>query len=64
MTINNNPGLLGVPEIADYLAVSERAVRDLVSRRQLPVVKIGQRVRVHRADLDAYIAARTREVAS
>lgn len=56
------PGLLGVPEIAAYLSVSERAVRDLVNRRQLPIIKIGQRIRVRRADLDAYLTANTREV--
>lgn len=64
MTNNiTTPALLGVSEIAAYLSVSDRAVRDLVSRRQIPVIKIGQRIRVRQADLDAYLAANTREAA-
>lgn len=64
MTNNTaTPTLLGVPEIAEYFSISERAVRDLISRRQLPVIKIGQRIRVRQTDLDAYLAANTREVA-
>jgi len=63
MTITplTHPDLLPVPAVADYLSISERAVRDLVTRRQLPVIKIGQRIRVRRTDLDAYLAANTRE---
>ena len=57
----STPGLLGVPEICDYLAVPESAVRDLILRRAIPVIKIGQRIRVRRTDLDAYLAANTRE---
>lgn len=64
MTNNTTtPTLLGVSEIAEYFSISERAVRDLISRRQLPVIKIGQRIRVRQTDLDAYLAANTREVA-
>lgn len=58
----DTPPLLGVPEIAAYLSISERAVRDLVSRRQLPVIKIGKRIRVRPDELDAYLTANTREV--
>jgi len=56
------PELLDVEGIAEYLAITVRAVRSLVAGRQLPVIKIGQRVRVRRADLDAYLEANTREV--
>ena len=65
-TIEDNrsaPALLAVPEIADYLHISERAVRALVAQRALPVIKIGQRIRVRRTDLDTYLTANTREVA-
>ncbi|MGB3730646.1 helix-turn-helix domain-containing protein [Microbacterium sp.] len=55
------PDLLTVPEIAAYLSISERGVRDLVHCHAIPVIKIGQRIRVRRTDLDAYLAAHTRE---
>lgn len=56
------PDLLDVPGIAAYLAMSERQVRHILAQRRVPVIKIGQLVRVRRADLDAYLTANTREV--
>lgn len=60
-TSTSTPDPLGAPEIAAYLSVSERAMRDLISRRQLTAIKIGQRIRVRRSELDAYLTADTRE---
>lgn len=60
-TITPTPELLSVPVAAEYLSVSERFVRRMVSEGRVPVVKLGKHVRVRRADLDAYIAASTRE---
>lgn len=55
--------LLDVQGIADYLNVEPRTARRIVSDRRVPVVKIGALVRVHRADLDAYVAANTVQAA-
>lgn len=63
-THNNDspvPDLLDVPGIAAYLSISERSARWIISQRRVPVIKIGQLVRVRRADLDAYLTANTRE---
>lgn len=43
-------------EVADELAVTARMVRRLIARRELHGTKIGKLVRIHREDLDAYIA--------
>lgn len=59
--ITTTPDLLSVPDSSEYLAVSERFIRRMVSEGRVPVVKLGKHVRIRRSDLDAYIAASTRE---
>lgn len=49
------PRLLDIPGAADYLATSERHVRALIYRREIPYHKVGQLVRISRADLDTYL---------
>ena len=49
------PALLNVDEAAIYLGRSEYSVRHLMSERAFPVVKVGSRVQIHRADLDKWI---------
>lgn len=66
MDFQNSPGnqqqpdLLTVTEIAEYLHAPLGTVRGILGRRELPTVKIGRRVYVHRADLDAFIERHTR----
>ena len=48
--------LLPVGAAADYLGVSRATVERLVSRGQLPVVKIGASTRYDVEDLDGFIA--------
>lgn len=62
-TSGTTPDLLDVPGIAEYLTMSERQVRHVIAQRRVPVIKIGQLVRVRRTDLDAYLIENTREVA-
>lgn len=50
--------LLDVAAAATYLGTSERHVRALILRRELPYTKIGRLVRFIPADLDAYIKSR------
>lgn len=46
------PDLLTVPEVADFLRTSKKAIYDMVERGQLPgVVRLGRRVLVRRSDL-------------
>ena len=60
-TTTTTPELLAVPEASEYLNVSERFIRRMVSEGRVPIVKLGKLVRFRRADLDTYIAASTRE---
>jgi excisionase family DNA binding protein len=48
---------LTVPEIAAALRCSERSVRRLVARGELPALRIGPRItRVERAQLQTFVA--------
>jgi excisionase family DNA binding protein len=49
------PALLGVKQAAIYLGRSEQSVQHLIFSRDLPVVRVGRRVHLHRSDLDAFI---------
>lgn len=49
--------LLDVKAAADRLATSERHVRELIYRRELPYFKVGRLVRIDAVDLDAYLAS-------
>lgn len=50
------PALLNVDEAAAYLGRSVPSMRHLIHDREVPVVRVGNRVQLHRADLDAWIA--------
>jgi excisionase family DNA binding protein len=47
--------LLTVSEVAEDLAIHPKTVRRLVARGELAAVKIGAAVRVHPADVDAFV---------
>jgi excisionase family DNA binding protein len=47
-------------EVAKHTRTSVAYWRKVVSRRQIPVVKIGRLVRLSHADVETYLAARTR----
>ena len=47
--------LLTVSEVAEELAIHPKTVRRLVARGELAVVKIGAAVRIHPADVDAFV---------
>jgi excisionase family DNA binding protein len=51
------PALLTVKQAAIYLARTEQAVQHLIFQRDLPVVRVGRRVHLHRKDLDVWIEA-------
>lgn len=48
--------LLTVSEVADYLRVTERTVRDMIDRGDIPAMKIGKAYRIKRTDLEGFIA--------
>jgi excisionase family DNA binding protein len=49
------PALLNVKQAAIYLGRTEPSVQHLIFNRELPVVRHGRRVHLHRSDLDAWI---------
>ena len=52
--------LLKPPEAAVFLAVSERTVKRLTSRGELPHVRVGSSMRFVMEDLLAYVASQRR----
>lgn len=50
--------LLDLSGAAEYLSTSERHIRELWNRRELPAIKVGRKVRFHKDDLDRYINER------
>lgn len=52
--------LLSVAEAAEYLTVTERWVRQAITERHLPHIRLGRKfIRLRRSDLDRYLAAQT-----
>jgi excisionase family DNA binding protein len=48
--------------LADYLAVSDRTIRNWIRRGELPSYKLGAARRIDPADVDAFLANRREEV--
>lgn len=49
------PELLNVKQAAIYLGRTEQSVQHLIFQKDLPVVRAGRRVHLHRRDLDDWI---------
>jgi excisionase family DNA binding protein len=49
------PALLDVKQAAVYLGRTEQSIQHLIFDRELPVVRKGRRVHLHRPDLDRWI---------
>lgn len=43
------------PTIAADLGVTTQTVRNLIARGEIPAIRIGSRLRVHRDEYDAYL---------
>jgi excisionase family DNA binding protein len=55
------PRLLRVEEAAKYLGTTIHFMRTLGWDRQIPFLRLGQRILFDRADLDAFVERRKRE---
>ena len=53
-----------VADVAAYLQIAPKTVRNKVSLRQLPFVKVGGALRFRRADIDAELARQTRNASA
>jgi excisionase family DNA binding protein len=51
--------LLDVGETARYLSKTPAAIRQMIARKQIPIVKIGRRLRCDREALDRFIERQT-----
>jgi len=49
------PVLFSVKEAGVYLGRSEQSIQHLIADCTLPVVRVGRRVHLHRADLDRWV---------
>jgi putative molybdopterin biosynthesis protein len=47
--------VLTIPEVAHYLKMSKSKIYDLVSRKEIPHLKIGRNVRIRQADLQRWM---------
>ena len=56
--LNPDP-LLDIVQAASFLFTSERHVRHLISKREITVTRIGNKVRFRISDLNTYVVTRT-----
>ncbi len=49
------PAVLSVPQAGVYLSVSSDTVRRLIRNGTIPHARIGNSIRIRRADLDGYL---------
>jgi len=54
---SENTEFLTVAEVADLLQLNQPTVRNWIDAGTLPALKVGRRVRIRRADLDAKLEA-------
>jgi len=47
--------LLTVREVSTYLKLTERTVRDMIDREDLPAIKIGKAYRIRVSELERFI---------
>ncbi len=52
------PAVLSVSETALYLSVSPDTVRRLIRDGSMPHARVGNSIRIHKKDLDTYLADR------
>ena len=53
--------LLTSEQVAEHLQVSLRTVKNLMSDGQLAYIKVGRATRIHRNDIEEYIARNRRK---
>ena len=47
--------ILTIPEVARYLKMSKSKIYDLVSKKEIPHIKIGRNVRIRQTDLQIWM---------
>lgn len=52
--------ILTIPQVADYLQLSKSKVYGMVTRNEIPYIRIGKNVRVRQGDLQEWLAEQTK----
>lgn len=53
--------ILTIPEVARYLKISKSKIYNLVSKEEIPHLKIGRNVRIRQADLQIWMEKQTNQ---
>jgi excisionase family DNA binding protein len=54
--------ILTIPEVAHYLKMSKSKIYDLVSKKEIPHIKIGRNVRIRQTDLQIWMEKQTSQL--
>jgi excisionase family DNA binding protein len=54
--------ILTIPEVARYLKVSKSKIYNLVSKKEIPHLKIGRNVRIRQTDLQRWMEKQTNQL--
>lgn len=54
--------ILTIPEVARYLKMSKSKIYDLVSKKEIPHLKIGRNVRIRQMDLQIWMEKQTSQL--
>jgi excisionase family DNA binding protein len=54
--------ILTIPEVARYLKMSKSKIYDLVSKKEIPHIKIGRNVRIRQTDLQIWMEKQTNQL--
>lgn len=54
-----NEELLTVAEVAAFMRVAERTVREWIARNELPATRIGRAYRIKRSDIEALLVEKS-----
>lgn len=55
----NEQELLTVREVAQFLKLKERTIRDMIAREELSAIKIGKSYRIRQSDLEILVQKRS-----
>lgn len=59
MSRNDFEPLMTVADLATYLSVGERKIRQHIAEETIPFVRLGGSIRFRRTDIDGWIESRT-----
>ncbi len=54
--------ILTIPEVARYLKISKSKIYNLVSKKEIPHLKIGRNVRIRQTDLQMWMEKQTNQL--